>query len=612
MSETKIRKDSFVLYRNRPGRVINIGKKVEIELEEGKTIKVSPKTAYLLHPGPIRSLSELTAQEGEMEEAWELLVGETTTVAELAELAYGEWTPATAWAVWEVVSDGLYFTGGKPNKIVVNEPEAVAKKQAARQAKAAKKQAWQRFLERLEADQFAAEDESFIKDVVSLALEQQPQSRALRALGHTETPQNAHNLLLKIGYWDHTFNPYPQRLGAPIIRPDFELGDLVEEPRRDLTHLLSLAIDDEGSRDPDDALSWDNGRLWVHIADVAALITPDSPADSEARARGANLYLPEGTIPMLPHKATEMLALGVSSDISPALSFGLDVSPEGEIEGVEIMPSWVRVTRTTYEEAEGRLDESPYKELYQLAQIYETRRGNNGAIDINLPEVKIGIKNGQVVIRPIDPLRSRDLVREAMLMTGEAVARFALEHEIPLPFSCQEEPDTEPEERHATTIAEMFALRRTLKAGQHKSTPSPHVGLGMDLYVQTTSPLRRYLDLVVHQQLRSYLRGEEVLDAQAVMERVGAAEAIRGSLRLAERLSNQHWTLVYLRQNPKWQGDGIIVDKRGTRDLVLIPELAYETRMYQRKDLPLDSVLSLEINEVNFPNLEAHFRVVEP
>ncbi len=610
MSETTIRQNSLILYRNRPGRVISIDKRIEIELENQKTIKTSKKNLHLLHPGPIKSLSDLHPQSGEVQDAWELMIGETTSVAELAELAYGEWTPATAWAIWQEIDDGLYFIGNRPDKVVVNEPEIVAQKRVIREAKKAKKIAWEQFLARLEKNHFIDEDQSFIKDITSLALEQQEHSRVLRALGRSETAQNAHQLLLDIGYWDHTFNPYPQRIGASTNELQIELPDLVEETRLDLTHLLSLAIDDEGSRDPDDALSWDNGRLWVHIADVAALITRDSIADLEARERGANLYLPEGTVPMLPREATERLALGLSeSGISPALSFALDLNESGEIEQVDITPSWIRVTRTTYEIANELLGETPYKELYQAAQRYEARRYENGAININLPEVKIRVKDGQITIRPIPPLQSRDLVREAMLMTGEAVAKFALEHDIPLPFSAQDEPDTPPEERLATTTAEMFALRRTLKRSQHKNSPSPHSGLGMAAYVQATSPLRRYLDMVVHQQLRAYLRNEPIMDEQELMERVGAAEAVRGTTRLAERLSNQHWTLNYLQQNPDWQGEGIIVEKRGNYDLVLIPSLAYETRSYQNKHSAPDDVVNLTINKVNLAELDAHFRI---
>ena len=54
----------------------------------------------------------------------------------------------------------------------------------------------------------------------------------------------------------------------------------------------------------------------------------------------------------------------------------------------------------------------------------------------------------------------------------------------------------------------MFARRRTMTASQPSSQPGRHAGLGLDQYVQATSPLRRYLDLVVHQQLRAFLAGD--------------------------------------------------------------------------------------------------------
>jgi exoribonuclease-2 len=44
-------------------------------------------------------------------------------------------------------------------------------------------------------------------------------------------------------------------------------------------------MDDEGADTPDDALSLEGDRIWVHIADVAALAPPGSPVDDEARSR---------------------------------------------------------------------------------------------------------------------------------------------------------------------------------------------------------------------------------------------------------------------------------------------------------------------------------------
>lgn len=68
--------------------------------------------------------------------------------------------------------------------------------------------------------------------------------------------------------------------------PDVSLPVLPDEPRLDLTGLPAYAIDDEGNLDPDDAISLDGNRLWVHVADAAALVWSDSPADVEARGRG--------------------------------------------------------------------------------------------------------------------------------------------------------------------------------------------------------------------------------------------------------------------------------------------------------------------------------------
>lgn len=607
MLATDPRPNSLVLYKNRPARVTRAGsKKIEIEVEGGQTISVRPKDVTLLHPGPIGNLAQLRPLAGEVKTAWELLAGTTTTLAELAELAYGAYAPATAWAAWQLVNDGLYFRGS-PKEIVARTSAAVAAEQTARAAKVAEERAWIAFLERTEAGRFNPEDEPYLQDVVALALGESTQSRVLRTLGRGETPQNAHALLLALGYWDATVNPYPQRIGAPTQPPAVPLPHLPDESRRDLTHLTALAIDDEGNRDPDDALSWEDGRLWVHVADVAALVAPDSPADLEARARGASLYLPEGMVPMLPPKAAPALGLGLA-EVSPALSFGLDLNPAVEVVGLEVVPSWVRVTRLTYEEAEAQLEEPLLRPLAEIAQTYLARRQANGAIEIELPEVKIRVEGGRVTIRPLPALRSREVVREAMLMTGEAVARFALEHSIAVPFSTQDAPETEIE--LATTTADMFAVRRTLRRSQQRTAPGSHAGLGMQLYVRCTSPLRRYLDLVVHQQLRAYLRGEPLLDSAAMTARIGAAGAMSSSVRQAERLSIEHWTLVYLMQHPEWRGEGIVVDKRGARDLILIPELGLETQMYLSRDVPLGDVVSLALKAVNLPELEAHFRLV--
>ena len=272
------------------------------------------------------------------------------------------------------------------------------------------------------------------------------------------------------------------------------------------------------------------------------------------------------------------------------------------------------------------------------------------AICIDFPEVSIRVKDGVVEMQAVPALRSRSMVQEAMIAAGEAAARFALEHGIPLPFATHDAPDEAP--GNPTTLSAMFAVRRTLKRGQYRAAPAPHAGLGLPAYTQVTSPLRRYLDLVAHQQLRAFLRGaqlrsaassdaaqpvqgdefasedansatpreeltssdanptatESLLDVAQIVERVGAVEAVIGLVRQTELLSKKHWTLVYLMQHAGWRGTGIVVDRRGQSGIVLIPELALETTLHLPSDPPLDSTVTLVCQKVDLPKLDVYFR----
>lgn len=607
-NQSEFREGSLVLYKHDPARVRSVGrKKLTIVLSDGDTLRVRPKDIELLHPGPVESLDQLVPPAGEMKTAWELLSGGETTLRELTELAYGAYTPAAAWAAWQWVADALYFEG-TPQHVVARTTDAVSEEKARREARAAERRAWDEFLGRARSGHTAPDDARYLTEVERLALGQTDQSRVLSELGRAETPENAHALLLQLDYWDHTVVPYPDRLGLPTSPPAIALPDLPDEPRRDLTHLLAFAIDDQGSSDPDDAVSLETTaygrRLWVHVADAAAVAPADSAVDLEARARGATLYLPDGKVPMLPPEAALRLGMGLNP-VSPALSFSLDLGDDGEVTRVEIVPSLVSVTRLTYEQAEAHLEEEPLRSLYRLAHDFQAYRQEKGAVRIEIPEVSVRVIDHRVIIRPLLPLRSRALVQEAMLVAGQAAARFAREEDIPMPYATQPPPDADerPED-----LAGMFALIRRMSRSEYRTVPGRHAGLGLDRYVQATSPLRRYLDLVVHQQFRAHLEGTGLLSTSDLMERIGAAEAVAGSVSRAERLAEEHWTLVYLSQHPDWQGEAVLVDKWDRRGRLLIPELGLESQMQLHQDWSLNTAVQLEVLDVELPRLQATFR----
>ena len=602
---SKMNSGALVLYKIRPALVTEVTDKIGLELEGGKTKRVRDKDVILLHPGPLSSLKQLEPLQGDVQETWELLEGGETEIGEFSELLFGDYTPTSAWAAWQLVADGVYFEG-EPGAIRARPTEQVEAEIAERERKAAKADAWNAFMQRVEAGAILEEDRKTLGEVEQLALEKRNGSRILQALGVQETPVNAHRLLVRTSYWSANENPYPRRAGIDMSSPQQELPALPDESRLDLTGLAAYAIDDEDNQDPDDAVSLDGDRIWVHVADVAALVPADSPMDLEARQRGANLYLPEVVVPMLPQGVTDVLGLGLQEQ-SPALSIGFVLNEEAVPDQVEIRLTSLRVERISYAAAEQRLEEPLFAALREQSRRYRARRKAAGSASIDLPEVKLKVIDGQVRIAPLPRLNSRDMVTDLMLMAGEAVARYCQQREIPIPFATQAPPEAPEAPRD---LAGMFAYRRFFKPTQVKTQPEPHAGLGLSFYSRSTSPLRRYSDLLVHQQLRAHLAGQAPLDIQAVSERIAISEAGGMANRKTERVSNNHWRLIYLRDHPDWQGEAVIVAKEGERATVLIPELAMEAKVRIKGEAGLNDSVRLKPREIDLPDLTCYFRIL--
>ncbi|MCU7795488.1 MAG: RNB domain-containing ribonuclease [Candidatus Thiodiazotropha sp. (ex Myrtea spinifera)] len=602
---SKLTTGALVLYKIRPARITEVSDKISLELEGGKTKRVRDKDVVLLHPGPLSNLNQLSAQQGEVRETWELLEGGATEISEFSELIYGDYTPATAWAAWQLVAEGIYFEG-EPGAIRSRPADLVDAEITAREQKAAEEQAWSEFIQRVEQGSIIEEDRKALGEVEQLALNRRTSSRILQALGIQENPVNAHRLLVRTGYWSPNENPYPRRAGIDMTQPEYPVPPLPEEDRRDLTELAAFAIDDEDNQDPDDAISLEGERIWVHVADVAALVDPDSPMDKDARTRGANLYLPDQVVPMLPQAITDQLGLGLQNR-SPALSIGFTLSDGGEPQDIEISPTWLKVERISYAAAEQRLQEPPFAALLAKSRLYRKRRMTAGAAFIQLPEVKLKVVDHQVEIHPLPRYESREMITDLMLMAGEAIARYCQENDIPIPYATQAPPDepTVPED-----LAGMYAYRRFFKPTQIKTQPEPHAGLGLSIYTRTTSPLRRYSDLLTHQQLRAHLSGTTPLDIHVISERIAEAEAGSMANRKTERLSNNHWRLIYLRDHPDWQGEAVIVAKDGERASVLIPELGMDAKIRIKSQAGLNDCIRLKPREIDPPDLTCYFRVL--
>lgn len=131
---------------------------------------------------------------------------------------------------------------------------------------------------------------------------------------------------------------------------------------------------------------------------------------------------------------------------------------------------------------------------------------------------------------------SSTLVTEMMILAGEAlgkwgVAQKAQQEQIPsphamnplrLPYRAQSRPDYRSRSREKKIMMDLLAYnvgggychawyaRRFLSRVQISDEASPHGGLGLDCYVQWSSPIRRFQDLQAHAAIKRYLRRQKV------------------------------------------------------------------------------------------------------
>jgi exoribonuclease-2 len=606
MSLSQFKEGSLVLYKNRPAVVTLISDKITIALDKKTVKRVRDKDIQLLHPGPIKSVDELKDESVSLDEAWELLDGESCSLEELAGLVAEAFTPQSAWSVWLSVSEGLLFEGD-PSSIQPRSREAIAEDRQRQLEKKQQEQAEKAFLENIQNATLTEDDRRKLSEVEMLANGLTEKSRILNMLDIKQTPESAHRFLVTCGYWPEFHNPVPKRQAVELEQPDLQIGSLPEEDRLDLTGLDAYAIDDANSSDPDDAISLDGDRLWVHVADVAALVSHDSDLDREARRRASNLYLPDKVVHMLPEALTVQLGLGLQQE-SPALSIGFRLDEDGAFQDIQITPTRLRVTRLSYEDAENDMP-GRFAGIAAICDRFREHRRQCGAASLDLPEVSVRVgEDDRVIIKPLARLESRQMVTDAMLMAGCAVAQFCREQGIAVPYTTQPQPS---EVQQPKTLSDMYGYRRFFKPSQTGTTPGGHYGLGLESYSRATSPLRRYMDLIVHQQLRLYISGKTCLDEEQIGNKLAGIDEQAGLLRRTERQSNMHWKLVYLLQNPDWQGDAVIVSIEERKTVILVPELALETKIRTRENFVIDDTIRVRVTGVELPEQEVFFSVVK-
>jgi exoribonuclease II len=614
-----LREGSLLLYKGKPAIALGSGDKAEIRVEGGEKVKVREKDVMFLHAGPLKAFDAAAALEragpGDFDTARSMIDAGRATPAELADLVFGGSGPDEVWAAASHGLSGEGFFRMEGETLVALSDDEISARDGRRREREGAALARSSFIARAKAKGAYSEaegDARFLQEIEARASGTMESSKLLKDMGLEDLSESAHAFLLRAGVKGPSWNPHPLRMGLSLKAPEIMLRDGALSWREDLRGMEALAIDNAWSKDPDDAVSFSDGALWVHVADPASSVLPGSEADREARARAATLYLPEGISPMLPDEALDRFGLGLGAE-SPALSFRIALDGEGLVEDVRILKSVLRVRRLSYGEADAVLDTRTLAALGPIAERNRARRAANGAVEISLPEVRVRVEGGEPEIDAIAETKSSALVRECMVLAGESAARFAFREGIPFPYYGQEAPAEGRPSPSEGGLAAEYAKRRLMRPGMISGTPVAHQGLGLSLYTQATSPLRRYQDLLAHQQLSAWLGAEgashpSLMGADDIIEAAGAAQARSAQVRIAERLSLLHWKIVWLEKRRGEALEGVVVAKQGQRSVVLIPRLALETQLALGADAELNASIPLAFTGGDLAKLEIRFQ----
>ena len=391
--------------------------------------------------------------------------------------------------------------------------------------------------------------------------------------------------------------------------------------RRDLTHLNVFSVDDVGTLDIDDALSIERladgkFRLGVHIAAPAASIPFGSPLEISARHRATSIYLPEMRIPMLPVILSENALSLMPGEKRNAISFLITFDDEFNVVEQEIVPSIViSKHRLSYDAAEHLLEHGnddlsdEIRLIQELCEYSAANRRSHGAIDIDLPEFKLEYhpETGLYELFPIDTsMMSRQLVSECMILANALAAEFCFEHEIPSLYRIQPPPNNMPRQdtldNMPNDMFRAFAMRKCMMPAASSMTPDLHAGLGLDKYIQATSPLRRYADLICHYQLECWFsENHPRFSADEFNAVLSETDLGLSHARSASHEAYQCATLMYLKQIGNEPIEAMILQyntERGDIAQVVLTETQIRANVATKTRWPLGTMCRVRIDNV--------------
>jgi len=427
-------------------------------------------------------------------------------------------------------------------------------------------------------------------------------------------------LLLKLKVWPHALALHRQRFFADyfprgVAHPPVDAPELPQN--LPLAEVEAYSVDDDSTTEIDDAISVTplgntQVRIGIHIAVPGAGFTPASALDHIARARMSTVYMPGQKITMLPDAVVSAYTLLAGVE-RPALSLYVTV----DLESGTLSDTTTRLERlcvcenlrhsqlesvVTQAALEDTGSDLPYahwlRPLWRVAQLLCEQRAQvrgkpEGSNRVEYSFVLHGAADDPDT--PVDIIaRHRDapmdrLVSEYMILANHLWGGLLAQHGVP-------------------------GIYRSQQAGRVRMSTHalPHEAIGVPYYAWSTSPLRRYVDLInqwqllaacehgVSARLAAPFKPKDA-DLYAI---IGAFDAQYAAVNTFQSAMERYWCLRWLQQ----RGVTSVTANVLRDDLVRLDKLPFVTRVAGLPALERGQQVTLEILGVDELALELDCR----
>lgn len=601
---------------------------MQVESESGKRSKI--KNASVLFqfntPAPAALLEQARelADTLEVDFLWECAPQEEFDTAVFAEDYFGHPPSAVEKAalIFALNSAPAYFHRRGKGQYRPAPPDILAAALAAIEKKRKQAEQQQAWTDQLIAGQLPQE----IADVVNTLLirpdKNTLQWKAFEA-AYTQLGLSPEKLLLQVGAWPHPLALHQHRFMAanfpkgsqfpPVqldeVRPDLPLADV-----------CAYSVDDDNTTEIDDALSVtslddDLVQIGVHIAAPGLAVTRDGDLDRMARTRMSTVYTPGHKIPMLPDEVISAFSLDAGK-IRPVLSLyvkaklttGEIISSETRLENIQVRENLrhsALEAATTEEALDDPTTELPYGEwlrpLWRVAAALSHQRDEiRGKTESN-NRVEYSFVLQGPHDDPDSPVlliqRRRNapldrMVAEYMILANNLWGGLMATHGVP-------------------------GIYRSQQAGRVRMSTHalPHDAIGVPQYAWSTSPLRRYVDLINQGQILA--TAEHGVSARLVapfkpkdadlFAIIGGFEAQYSLWNEYQSSIERYWCLRWLQQ----QGISTIQASVLRDDLVRLEGVPLVTRVAGMPDLERGHIVTLDIMGMDELSLELDCRLRE-